>query len=275
MNQSSGTRIVIWLDPSTPQEGLLQSLGGLGSANEILGLFIEDPGLLELSGLSVVREFAVDAATTRPLKQDNLERQFRAHRSRMQKLFEQAARNISSSCSFRIARGEPGAELLKVATTCDMLVVAHSRYQLAPRLTLRARLDELLSAGPPNLMFVQDQWQTGRCVAVLFDGSTAGEAALRTAASLALNEGLSLSVWMPATATLSYDELQTQCAQLLGESIQAEVHTLPDHDSKSLARAAADSNARVLVIPAAEAADTRTLVPELLQRIDCSLIVVR
>jgi len=275
MNPGDRNRIVIWLDPATPQEGLLQSLAGLGSTNEILGLFIEDLGLLELSRLPVAREFTLDTAATRAFEQGNIERQFRAHGQRLQKLFEQAASRIGSSCSFRTIRGETGAELVKVSATCDMLMVAHSRRELAPRLTLRARLEELLTSGPPALMFVQEQWHTGRCIAVVFDGSNASAAALRSAASHAVTENLLLSIWLPDLTDEGREQLKAQCGEIIGDTARAEYRELPDQHIDTLVRAAALSKPRVLVLPMSEPATTRGLVTELLARIDCSLLVVR
>ena len=275
MNEGSRTRVVIWLDPAAPQEGWLQLLTGLGSANEILGLFIEDMSLLELSGHPVAREFTVDAAASRTLNPDNLERQFRAHALRMQKLFETAAGKVAGQCSFRITRGEPGAELVKISGSCDMLVVAHSRRQLAPRLTLRARLDELLASGPRKLMFVQEQWRTGRCVAVLFDVSDASEAALRAAASLANEENLQLSVWLPDTSPEVRDQLEARCNKILGTAANRSFHLLPAQDTDALVQAAASNRARALVLPAGPPDKTRQLIMELLDRVNCSLIVAR
>ena len=47
-----------------------------------------------------------------------------------------------------------------------------------------AQLAELLSGGPPTLVFVQEQWRTGQRIIALFDGSAASEVALQTAAAL-------------------------------------------------------------------------------------------
>ena len=140
---------------------------------------------------------------------------------------------------------------------------------------MRARLDELLTSGPPALLFVQEQWRTGRCVAVLFDGGSASEVALRSAASRAVSENLLLSIWLPGDTEERRDQLKTQCAAIIGDAVRAEYRQLPDQNIDTLVRAAAASKPRVLVLPMSEVATTRILVSELLERIDCSLLVVR
>ena len=200
MIQTSHSRVVVWLDPTAPQQDSLQVLAGLGATVEILGLFVEDISLIELSHLPVAREFTFEGPAAKLIDQQNVERQFRAHGNRMQKVFETAVRNIGAIHSFRVARGKLFAELLKVSTDCDTLVLSHSRRHFGQRLTIRARLGELLEDGPPTLVFVQEQWRTGQRVAALFDGSPQSEAALRTAASIAGTEGLELSVWLSSVA---------------------------------------------------------------------------
>jgi hypothetical protein len=275
MTEADRSRVVIWLDPAAPQEGWLDVLAGLGSASEILGLFIEDMSLLELSGHPVAREFTVDTAATRSLDFASLERQFRAHALRMQKLFESASRGIRSPCSFRVTRGEPGAELVKISGSCDMLIVAHSRRHLAPRLTVRARLNELLTSGPRTLLFVQERWLTGRCIAVLFEASDAGTAALRAAVALATAEDLSLSVWLPGGNPATRDELIERCEDILDEATRRTYIVLEDHDNDALAHAAAVSQPRAIVLPAGNPTETSRLVTGLLDRVNCSLIVTR
>jgi len=275
MNDAGSSRVVIWLDPTAPQEGALQVLAGLGRANEILGLFIEDMTLLELSQLPVAREFTPDASASQTLDSGNVERQFRAHASRMQKQFESTARRIGASHRFQIARGEPGTELVRISIGCDMLVVAHSRRDLAARLTLRARLDELLEHGPPALLLVQEQWRTGQCIATLFDDGVASEAALRTAAALSHAEELDLRVWLPEAEPAVHEKCLQRIREILRDGVPYSCETLPSLETDELARATKAQYVRALVLPGEEVATTRRLVAELLERVDCSLIVAR
>ena len=275
MNDAGNSRVVIWLDPTAPQAGALQVLAGLGRANEILGLFIEDMSLLELSRLRVAREITADASASGTLDPGNIERQFRAHARRMQKQFESTARRIGASHRFQIARGEPGTELLRISTGCDMLIVAHSRRDLAARLTMRARLDELLEHGPPALLLVQEQWCTGHCIASLFDDGAASEAALHTAAALSRAEELDLRVWLTEAAPAIHEQRMQRVREILRDGVRYSCETLPSRETDELARATKAQHVRALVLPGEKVATTRRLVAELLERVNCSLIVAR
>ena len=275
MNIGTRSRVVVWLDPTAAQDDVLQVLSGLGSAAEVLGLFIEDTNLLDLSSLSVAREFTIEGATVRQLDKRNIERQFRANAARMRAAFEKAAQATSARRSFRVARGELASELLKLSTECDTLVVAHSRRNFGPRLTIRTQLNELLLCGPRTLIFVQEQWRTGERVVVLFDGTPSGKAALRTAEMISGSEGLALSVLLPTTSEENRRELEAQIAEELNRNADHTLIVLSTDDIDELVRAADSEHARVMVLPDSEPTVTYRRIAELLDRVNCSLIVTR
>lgn len=275
MNAASRYRVLVWLDPTAPQEASLEVLAGLGSASEILGLFVEDSTLLNFSRLRVAREVTFEGSTGQQMDQQRIEQQFRVHGERMRTLFETAARKISASHSFRVARGELRTELLSVSAGFDILVLVHSRHHFGTRLNVRAQLGDLLTGGPRTLVFVQEQWRTGQRVVALFDRSPANEAALRTGAAIAAAEGLELSILLPDVADEQRLELHERAREILGDDTFYSFRTIAAGDVNALVRAADAENARVLVVPGAEPTDTKPLVTELLDRVSCSLIVAR
>ncbi len=190
----------------------------------------------------------------------------------MRSMFEAAARKIAARHSFRVARGVLRTELLKLAADYDTLVLAHSRRQFGPRLTLRAQLGELLIGGPRTLVFVQERWSTGQRIVALFDGSAASEVALRLAATVAQSEHLGLSVWLPEGEA---QKLKEKVVEILPESLTYSLRAVAAMDIGALVRAANSENARVIVLPAAGPAETRDLVTGLLDRANCSVIVAR
>lgn len=275
MNAARRSRVLVWLDPTAPQEASLEVLAGLGSASEILGLFVEDSTLLNLSRLRVAREVTFEGSTGQQMDQQRIEQQFRVHGERMRTLFETAARKIRANHSFRVARGDLRTELLSVSAGFDMLVLVHSRHHFGARLNVRTQLGDLLTGGPRTLVFVQEQWRTGQRVVALFDHSPANEAALRTGAAIASAEGLELSVLLPDVADEQRLELHERAREILGDDTFYSFRTIAAGDVNALVRAADAEHARVLVVPGVEPTDTKRLITELLDRVSCSLIVAR
>ena len=269
------TRVLVCLDPAAPHETALQVLAGLAAAEaaEIHGLFVEDLNLLKLARLPNVREFSFDSAAGREITPELIERGFRAHATRMSALIEKFAQRMAARHSFRIARGEFLAELMKASAGFDILVLAHSRSHFGPRLAMRANLTQLLESGPRTLIFVQERWPTGQRVAVLFDGTPESQAALALAADVARSEGLRLSVLLPHCDDEAH--LEDEARETLGEGIDVRFKSLDLANTSELGRAAATEDARVLVIPSGETQQTRQLIIDLLDRVDCSIITTR
>lgn len=274
---SARSRVLIWLDPNAPQEASLQVLEGLttGATPEIVGLFVEDINLLQVSGMSVAREITFEGGAVRQPDPARTEQQFRAHAARMRAVFEKAVRTIGGLHSFRVARGELRKELLKTAAEVDTLILAHSRSHFGARLSIRAQLGELLVHGPRTLVLVQERWRTGESVAVMFDGSAVSETALRTASALAASERVSLSVWLPVVDDETRARLQSQAEAVLGDARHLRFRTVAADDIRAMARAADAEGARALVLPGGDTEATARRVPALLDRLSCSLIVVR
>jgi hypothetical protein len=271
------TRVLVSLYPAAPYESALQVLAGFVAAEavEIHGLFVEDLNLLKLARLPIVREFSFDIAADREITPELIERSFRAQAARMRAVFDQMVRQMAARHSFRVARGEFLAELVKAAAGFDVLVVAHSRHQFGPRLAVRAQLAQLLAAGPRTLILVQERWSTGRRVIALFDGTPESRAALVLAAAVARTEGLRLCVWLPDGGDARRDELQVEAQDILGDQSDADFSVMNLTNASAMARAAARQDARALVLPSRAAEGTRQLIIDLLDRIDCSIIATR
>ncbi|NIQ24963.1 MAG: hypothetical protein GTN92_21650, partial [Pseudomonas stutzeri] len=210
----------------------------------------------------MVREISFDSAADREITPELIERSFRAQAARMRAVFDKFARPMAARHSFRIARGEFLAELVKAAEDFDVLVVAHSRSHYGPRLAMRAQLAQLLQAGPRTLILVQERWPTGRRVVAVFDGTPESQAALTLAAAVASKEKLELSVWLPRTEQGS-GELRAQAREILGggKDVRFSVRNLAD--AAELARAARNEDARALVMPSRAAEATRQLIIDL------------
>ena len=271
MSAPTQYRILVAVDPATARLEVLRTLSilGGGPAGEVLGLLVEDAALLQVARLPGVREITLEAALVRPLSLPLLERQLRDRADRVRARFEAAVGPLAPRHGFRVARGEWVTELVKAAQGFDVLILTHARSAIGPHRGLRARLRELLVAGPRTLVFVQEEWPTGRRVAVLYDGSGAAAAALKLAAELAESEGLGLSVLVPGT---DEEQAAALAEQARASSRATRVLRLPDTSVDELSAAVWREDARVLVLPAQEAEADSTLLASLLERASCSLI---
>lgn len=264
-------RILVSLDPGISSESALQAVGALGPA-EIRGLFVEDATLLHLARLSMVSEITMDARR-QALAVERVETQFRAQAARLRALLEAEAGRSGLTCDFEVARGEFASELRRAATRAEILVLAHSRLDVARARARRLRLADLLSEGPPTLLFVQERWATGRRIVALAVGADRN-GVMRQAAAVALREKLDLTVLAAAgDANRAGFGGPPQSAGLAASRVRLRaIRTL---EVLEILRAVTVEDARLVVLPATVAAAEPSLVNELLDRADCSVMIVR
>ena len=272
---ASGGRILISLNAAITPAVLERALASLWplDADEIVGLFIEDTEILSLGRLPVAREIRYDDATPRPPDVARLERQLRAQASRIRAAFEERAGKLGRKHSFQITRG-PGALALREACAgFDVLLVTSPRERLEYRWALRAQLPALLAGGPRMLIVVQEAPRDEPRIAVLFDDSPASRTALATAAEIAHRRSLGLSVLVPAEPPADRTDLMRQVEATIGPWPNARFHFLGNDGAQAIADAATRDAVRVLLIPREDDDNRRRLIVDVLERVDCSVIV--
>lgn len=267
---TAGHRVVIALDPGISRESVLEAVLSLRIEVDTLvqALLVEDTALLQMARSPCAREITLDARE-RPLGPQLLETQFRAAAGRLRMMLEAESLRVGLRCQFLVARGDPTTELLRASSLADVLVLAHSRADVARAMSQRLPLAVLLQAGPPTLVFVQESWSTGRRVVAVYAGREA-RSALRLGEVIALREGLDLSVLVH-----QYGSQDIATDAPLGDAFypkSVRIRPLNSVGSDQLLKASIEEDARVLILPADLALNDSNLVSDLLKRADCSII---
>jgi hypothetical protein len=272
---TSRGRILVSMGLSVTPRNVERTLASLWTRHpaEIAGLLIEDLELLNLSRLPVSREIRYDEPAARVPDLADMERQMQAQARRIREAFEARARRMNVASSFRVARGPLAQSLLEACAGFDVLVLASARDWIGQRLSLRAHVPELLARGPRTLIVVQEApARTGGVAAVYLD-TPGGRAALQMAADIARDERLPLAVLLPAPAADRRATLRATAEELVGAGVSASYYGLATVDAADIAAATARAAARVLVLPRDDAEEARQLAIDVLERIDCSVIV--
>jgi hypothetical protein len=267
-------RVLVVLEPGMNRESTLRAVISLGgeAGTVIEALFVEDVTLLRVSRLPVAREITLEARE-RVVAPDQVETQYRVLATRLRAQLETEADRVGLRCEFRMVRGDVTTELLRAASLADVLVLAHSRIEVARALSQRLPLCDLLAKGPSVLAFVQERWSTGRRVLALFAGDQRPNA-LRVALAVAKREALELSILLPRD--LARTGMQADIMEAIGgQAGTARFREIARVNVGELLRASIAEDARVLVLPAEQAVEDPLLVTELLKRASCSIITVR
>jgi hypothetical protein len=251
--------IAVALDPAAPLESVLRSALSLaGPTATLIGLFVEDTEAAEFERSDLAREVTV-LGETRSLAGGQLRRQF-AVRSRAVRLsFERGAAGLGLQHSFEVLRG-PGIESLhRRLERLDALVISRAHRRAGVRSWYGLPVHRLAGSTARMLLFVQEEWASGRRVALLpGQGERAGHLE-RLARRIAAVDDLEAFVLAVAEEGRTASGLRTRP---LGAATPTEV-----------AAALRAEDARVLIVPREHALAAPAAFAELLRRTDTSILL--
>lgn len=212
-------RILIALDATAESFAALDAAADLAEClqAELLGLFVEDINLVNLAALPIAREIDLAAGGIAKMDPRSVERQFRMQQKKAQSALAKAAEIRRVTWSFRVARGQVAAELLKAAPDVDLVTLGKGGFPL----TRRSRLGStaLTVAGESHHAFIVSGGGALRKspspIFVAYDGSACAKKALGIAVGIAGASGAALQVFLMADADSDGDRLKGEVAEIL------------------------------------------------------------
>jgi hypothetical protein len=257
-------RIAVALDASE------QSLRGIALAAavaaalraELEGVFIEDDSLLRAVGLPFQREFRLTTRAEEHADPARLQRELRAAARHVRASLEQSARRLGCSWSFRVWRGDAGADILSAASSADMFTLSPVG-RFAP---LRRRRTATARASDAEELVI----------GVLWDGSGGAQRALAAAGELAAARHARLQIFVQAASEAAAGHLREQLADALGEAgNRPEIIPLPADDPRAVIAALIAGGADLLMVDAGNPLLDRATLWHNLAALHCPLLLVR
>lgn len=270
-------RILVALDASPASSAATEAAAELAARleAELLGLFVEDIGLLHAAGLPIDAETGWFSQRARRPVPEEVERQYRALARRVQEDFERAARRAAVRSSFRVVRGRVATEVAAAADEVDLVSLGRGGWLAYRRLGSTAR--RLLAHGHGHLLLLPHHRRLAPPVVCVVDGSPEASAALDAAAHLA-----SADPHHPLVVLLAPDgpgdlrQLEEECRRSLGEQgLESRFRTLPPADGAALLAILEEEKAGVLVLPAAARFLAGGDLLGFLERLDRPVLLVR
>jgi len=264
--QLPARRIAVALEVSAAGRPLVEACARLAArlGAELEGIFVEDVNLLRLSGLSFLRELRPSSLGEEAVSARRMQSELRALARAAEQMLEQAARETGVPWSFRVWRGQAGAEALAGGLAAEFLGLA----RIGRRASLR------LWAASGFRAYRPPQISSGICV-LLNAGDTAQQL-LETAAYLAQQPDNLLTVLLPAAATEQADALREAAAMLLaGHGQTARFIRLERTDAASLAQAALRAGAAMLVAETGHPLFRSAGLETCMEALSCAVLLVR
>jgi len=260
---AAGVRVLVALDESPRSAAALKAAASLADelGAELAGLFIEDVNLQHLVGLPFAREFSLLSGVGRPLSRDDVEHSWRREAEVLQQQLAETAGHLRLRWSFRVARGRLAAEMNTQAQAFDLIVLGKRTGFNIVRMT-RTRV----TGTYPGV-------QVGPVLVLYEDESTSAES-LALGAMLARRNGAELVLLINAGSEDTYRAACTDAkAALQARETSARFVWLPALDGAHLIQAAHREAAGCLVLARRERFLTQTGFEQVLDEIECPIVL--
>ncbi|MBM3951188.1 MAG: universal stress protein [Rhodospirillales bacterium] len=249
---------------------------------EFAALYIESEELLRLAGHPGARligrspETEPGETTSSNLDTAALARALRARADEIRRAVERAARESALSASFEVRRGRIAAEVAACAAETDLVIVAWAEHAAWPGPISTGRAAEAIArANPRSILFLREDRALSGAVVVLFDGGAAAERALQAAAAIAGAAGNPCEVVLRTPRIAEADRWRSDIrARLADAGIELEFLHLPGGDGEALCAAARRRGASLVVV-GTDGESEKSIAGDLLDRLSCSLLLVR
>ncbi len=274
-------RILVALDDSTESRIALEAAARIARRlrAELMGVFIEDIGILELAEHPVVRHLSLTTrAPVRPERRA-MERGIRAQAEAARRDLAHAAESRQVEWSFRIARGRVDVELLAAAPEADLVVLGKTSLSGVGKGRLGRTARALAASNQGAILFSEHRRSASAHegpVMVVYDGTGPARRALIIAARITNRDGGTLAVLVPGESAEEAETLQREAADSLrGERIAVEFDLCSGRGCDSLLRAVARRPGSLLVIGEESVLLGDEPVTELIARSESPVLLVR
>lgn len=271
-------RILIAMDAESPSGPSARAAARLARRleAELVGWFLEDASLMRLADNPLARHLDLPSGTASQIDKESLERQLESLATEAREALERECGEQAIEWSFEV-RDEPLEKLAEASQMGDLLVVETVGRQLGAKTYMRTSAAAIGATLPVSVLFLQQGASGPESIVIPYDGSLVAGDALEMASELAQIDGTMLSVGLIPSDEHSSVELRARAEErlrpLAADTI--EFHRLSEASADALASVVKAVGGDLLVLPASpEVVDTAT-VREMVERVDCPLLVFR
>jgi nucleotide-binding universal stress UspA family protein len=275
-------RVLVALDWSSENTAAAEAVTALAARlrAELRAMFVEDIDLLRLAEHPDVYAFSMLSARGERLAADQLQRVLRSRLARSRRAIEEAASRRQLACAFEVRQGRLLAEALGAAGDEDLVIMSWSpggppswiTSQPAAGALARA-LAELESR---SVLLLHPDAPAGGPVLIAYDASAAAKGALNAAAQIADEDGGAIEV---ALLSGRVDDTRAWAKEIAdafaGSRLRISFVHLPKRGLEEFCRLAALQRASLMVLSADLALSEPDASRRALERVGCSVLLVR
>lgn len=268
-------RVVIACDAVCENSGAIETAARLAARWEaaLHGIFVEDPGLLQLAGLPFTRQVSLGSAGSEAFDEASVEQSFLALAERTRAALETAARQRGIPWSFSVVRDNPSAIALSDEGR-DLLIVEGMTRPFGGHLRLESQWSEMPYETHQPVLLVRGGTGKGSVMALVQSGDDGARLTVAAAAKLAEGDHRRLTVLLaaPDINVAAINDWVRAVSPAVASRCRVEVIS---QEPEALTRALAGHDGDLLVIDADPGVNTPALLKNLVARTKADVLFVR
>lgn len=271
-------RILVALDTSAHSLAALEVAARLAASvhAELIGLFVEDENLLRLAALPFAKEVRWPFSSRRVLDEARMERELHLMASQAKRALAMAAEQAETEWTFRVVRGTVANEVLKAALEADLLSLGRASRPLTRRVRLGSTAQAAAIRSSHLVLLARKNADPELPIVVTYDGSQVSERVLDAAVHMAQVSDSNLIVLVMADDAEKAPHLGEEANRLLQNRVaHAEYRYLPDNGDETLSDILQQERCSLIVLGGESERLQGQHLRELLDELDCPVLLVR
>lgn len=264
------TRILVAIDASPGSLSAAEAAARLAALlkAELEGLFVEDDRLLRLAASPLARQ--VDPLTAGPQRLESaaVARQLRLQGERARECLRRIAERHKISWSFRVARGAVSSEIAAAAAAAQIVSLGTGGWSTRPQRALGAAASAVLERRSVCTLLLRRRVDVRPPVLVVYDGSEEADRAVTLGRQLTGDDDASLEIILLGSNEASLRE------DLGEKAAKRVVGSVPEGRTAELRWLLRRADAGIVVFPVGGEAGHRETLHEVLDDVDCPVLLV-
>ena len=233
-------RVLVAIDTSTECTRALEAAAQLASHLHvgIQGIFVEDPNLLKLEGLSSSRRISLPQGFGESeVRHGSMQRELQAHAKRMRQILQMLSQRMQFEYDFRVMRGKMQEMLNQAATTSDLAVVESQGRSVRSHMRLEASAHGAANSLHPSVLYLQKGVRPIQSVIAVFDGTEQSMKVLEAGAGLMSGPNAMMTVLLQTETRDEADDMEDKAREKLGPAgIEAHYRRVSPRETRWLGR---------------------------------------
>jgi nucleotide-binding universal stress UspA family protein len=239
---------------------------------EVQALFIQERYLHDIGHFPFTREIGLYTAQSRQIGSREIKLQLRAQSKRIRGLLKTLAEEARVDWTYHVMKGTT-SDLKDAAADADLIVLGRSGW--SGRKKVGSTVQFILTQFPTRTLIIGDRPGSPSAIFVVYDGSESSKRALSLASNLIRNTDGFLTVGILAKTSDQAKKMQREAFQWLGKrNIEPRVRWIIGWSVDKI-NALVRAESCLLILPGSIEAMQRTSISDLIDDMDCPLMIVQ